>query len=319
MDALRGLIESELRGGSAQEAATYRVYTHEYDVVETPPVDRHFDHRRELASLGRYVSPLVRRLLRTLIGRRERRWLSDKTRGSLDGGRLHRLCTGRSGRIFRQKVVSDGGPTACTLLLDLSSSMSGDQIELCRRLALLFGETLERLSFPTEIIGFSTDDRDLRDDIGRQTGQTHEEISALYTRLVPLRHVVFKTFREPWRAAAGRLGRVECLSLTPLGESLLFAGRRLAAMPEKRKVLLCLTDGQPVVGTPDEIVTFEHARAAVERLARSGIEPVGIGIAEPSVRSIFPRSAVIHTLQDLPGSFLKELSAALTQAGGSHA
>ena len=67
--------------------------------------------------------------------------------------------------------MTDGGSTACTLLLDLSSSMSGEQIHLCRQLALLFAQTLSHLKFPTEIIGFSTTDRDLREEVSQETGE----------------------------------------------------------------------------------------------------------------------------------------------------
>ena len=75
------------------------------------------------------------------------------------------------------------------------------------------------------------------------------------------------------------------------------------------------------MGAMDETVTFNHAREAVTRLTQAGIEPVGIGILEPCVRSIFPRSAVIQSLEHLPGSFLKELSAVLTRTrtGGHNA
>ena len=77
--------------------------------------------------------------------------------------------------------------------------------------------------------------------------------------------------------------------------------------PEARKVLFCLTDGQPVVGAWDEQVTFEHACWAVKRIAQAGIEPVAIGIRENAVEQIFPRSAVIYSLEELPHAFLRQL------------
>jgi cobalamin biosynthesis protein CobT len=129
--------------------------------------------------------------------------------------------------------------------------------------------------------------------------------------MVPLYHALFKTFEEPWRRAAGRFGNVTTMSLTPLGESLLFAGRRLAQRPERRKVLFCLTDGNPVVGAWDEQVTFDHACGAVKRLTEAGIEPVGIGILEQCVAQIFPRHAVISHLQELPRGFLGQLCSVL--------
>ena len=80
-----------------------------------------------------------------------------------------------------------------------------------------------------------------------------------------------------------------------------------------RKVLFCLTDGKPVVGAWDEKVTLEHACRAVKRLSSAGIEPVGIGILEQSVETIFPRHALIQKLSDLPKSFLRQLCLVLTE------
>ena len=312
MDDLAGMIQTELRSRPG-EPGTYRVYTTKYDVVEVPRPDPGFDYRKEAQAIQPYVAGLRRRLIRTLMGRRETRWLGDKTRGRLDPRSLHRLTTGRSGRIFRERTVTDGGMTACTLLLDLSSSMNGTQIQLCRQMALVFAETLDKLSFPTEIIGFSTEDRDLRYEVAQESGVDPDELAKRFARMVPLYHAIFKAFDEPWRKAAGRLGAVKTRSLTPLGESLLFAGKRLAHRPEKRKVLFCLTDGKPVVGAWDENVTLEHACRAVKRLTSAGIEPVGIGILEQSVETIFPRHAVIHKLEDLPKSFLRQLCLVLTE------
>jgi len=116
-------------------------------------------------------------------------------------------------------------------------------------------------------------------------------------------------------ARAARLrGAMGTKSLTPLGESLLFAGKRLAARPESRRIVFCLTDGKPVVGAWDENVTWDHACESVRKLARAGIEPVGIGIVESCVRDIFPRNAVIHKLEELPGEFLKQLCQVLTRS-----
>ncbi|MFP4029725.1 MAG: cobaltochelatase CobT-related protein [Candidatus Brocadiia bacterium] len=260
-----------------------------------------------------YLSGLLRRLVQTLRGRKEMRWQRGRSRGRLDPGALHRLSVGRSSRIFRKRKISEGGRTACTLLLDLSSSMDGDQIRMARRLALIFGEVLSRIGYPTEIIGFSTIDRNLRYEVSQQTGEPTEELAKKYTRMVPLYHALLKQFGEPWRRAAARMGSVRCQALTPLGESLLFAGKRLASRPEYRKALFCLTDGQPVVGAWDESVTMQHACRAVERLEGVAIEPVGIGIMADCVQKIFPRNAVIHRLEELPRTFAGELCEVLTE------
>ena len=109
------------------------------------------------------------------------------------------------------------------------------------------------------------------------------------------------------------MGNCHARALTPLGESLILAARRLLLRPERRKVLFCLTDGKPVVGAWDEAVTFDHACRAVRILSGAGIEPVGIGIREECVGDIFPSYAIIRSMEDLPGGFLKELSRVLTR------
>ncbi|MCK4374872.1 MAG: hypothetical protein KAX19_06060, partial [Candidatus Brocadiae bacterium] len=247
MELLGSLIQHDLNDLYSGQEGQYRVYTTEHDVIEVPEVKRGFDYRREMDALRPYVSALRRKLLQTLMGRKQTLWLGDRARGRLDSRSLHRLVTGRSGRVFRKRVKTEGKDTACTLLLDISSSMSGPSIDLCRKLALVFAETLEVLGFPTEVVGFSTLDDDVRARVAQETGVPEEELAKRYSRFVPLYHALFKTFDEPWKKVAGRIGAVQTRSLTPLGESLLFAGKRLAQRPESRKVLFCLTDGKPVV------------------------------------------------------------------------
>ena len=314
MGQLASRIEFELQQHSSHAEGTYRVYSTKDDVIEVPKTDRGFDYRKEIEELRPYVSGLRRRLLRTLMGRKETRWLGDKTRGSFDPRSLHRLVTCSSSRIFRKHVEAEAKNTACTLLLDLSSSMSGPAIDMCQKLAVLFGETLDMLGFPTEVIGFSTLDADVRAEVARETGVSEEELAKRFSRFVPLYHSVFKAFEEPWRKVTARFGAMGTKSLTPLGESLLFAGKGLAPRPESRKIVFCLTDGKPVVGAWDENVTWDRACEAVRKLTRAGIEPVGIGIMESCVRDIFPRNAVIHDLSELPGEFLKQLCQVLTRS-----
>ena len=313
MDRLSSLISKEAQQSSAGGAGSYRIYTNRYDVVEVPEQADDFDYRQELCGLEGYVSCMRRKLLQTLQGRQKVRWLRSRSRGKLDPRALHRLKTTTSPKVFRQRRVRKGGDTACTLLLDVSASMRGPQIQLCRQLALVFAQTLSLLEFPTEIIAFSTADRDLRYEISQETGISEQELARSYSRMVPLYHAVFKQFDEPWKKAARRLGSLRSKSLTPLGESLLFAAGRLARRSERRKVLMCLTDGEPVTGAWNEQVTFEHAREAVKRISLAGIEPVGIGIQAECVKDLFPRSAVIYVLEELTHTFLSELRKVLSQ------
>jgi len=313
-EQLAALIEKEVSALYPGNAGAYRPYTTEYDQVEVPELEPYFDYRKVMEELRPYVAGLRRRLLQTLMAERQSLWLGNRIRGTLDSRALYRLFTSSSSRVFRKRIESGGKDTACTLLLDISSSMNGPRIELCRKLALVFAEALSVLGFPTEVIGFSTVNLDLRPQTAAETGLSEEELAKRFARFVPLYHAIYKGFDEPWRKAAGRMGGITSQELTPLGESLLFAGRRLALRPEKRKVLFCLTDGKPVVGAWDERITFNHACEAVKKLSSAGIEPVGIGIAEDSVKDIFPTHVVIHSLYELPKGFVGALCRALAKA-----
>ncbi|MFW6119030.1 MAG: cobaltochelatase CobT-related protein [Planctomycetota bacterium] len=310
MDLLPELIRAAVQ--KSHSGDVYRVWSTENDRVEVLPVEDGYDYREQLAEVEPYVTGLRRRLLRNLMGRRDSRWVGDRSRGRLDPRSLHRLVSGRSTRVFRQRTAAPGGPTACTLLLDISSSMRGEPMRLCRRLGLLFAETLEGIGFPTEILAFSTLDEDMMAEAAQQSGVSQDELSRRYSRFMPLYLGVLKGFTEPWREVAGRMGSLQVKHLTPLGEALLFAGRRLARRAERRKVLFCLTDGKPVAGCYDESVTTDHARRTAERLEAAGIETVGLGITEPCVEEIFPRHAVIRRLEDLPTGFMRELCRVLT-------
>ncbi len=312
LDQIKSHLEQQFKL-SDEVSESYRPYTLEHDVVEVPPDAPSYKWQDEMRFIRPQVSGLMRRLVHTLKGRHEKRWLGEKARGKLDPKALHKLAGGTGSRIFRTRTETDDGKTACTLLLDISSSMGGERINMCKKLALVFGETLSRLSFPTEIIGFSTSDRDLRYEVSRETGIEESTLSKTYSRMVPLYHGIYKQFNEPWIRGAARIGEIRKKCLTPLGESLLFAGKRLAARPEKRKVLFCLTDGEPVTGAWDESVTMEHARGAVKKLTAAGIEPIGLGIMAPYVKDIFPRHACIYSLRQLPTTFSKQLCDVLTE------
>ncbi len=311
MDDLRSRIESYVQ--SRDVSSVYRPYTCQHDTVEVPETDPSYNWREDMRVLRPKVSGLLRKLVHTLRGREEKLWRRERSRGKLDPGALHKLVAGKDGRIFRTRKETEDGHTACTLLLDLSASMRGPQLRLCRQLGLIFGETLSRLDFPTEIIGFSTVDRDLRHEVHKETGIDEKTLSQTYSRMVPLYHGVYKSFSEPWSRGACRMGSIRARSLTPLGESLLFAGKRLAWRPEKRKVLLCLTDGEPVTGAWNESVTMQHACEAVEKLSSASIEPIGLGIMTDCVQNIFPRCAVIHDLSQLPTTFSRQLCDVLTE------
>jgi cobalamin biosynthesis protein CobT len=172
--------------------------------------------------------------------------------------------------------------------------------------ALVFCETLSRLNVKTSVIGFTTSSADLTAQAKRQTGLAEDELGCRY-RLQPLRHTMYKRFDEPFPAVSGRMENTNPSGWTPLGESMLFAARELAARPEERKVLFVLTDGRPQLRhTPDDMV-FACAREAIMRIERAGIDVALVGIQKAPVQALHTRAVVVRQLEDLPRQALREL------------
>ena len=315
MGDLAELIEQ----GITQYATTtqsYRVWTTEFDRVEIAPNKRQHDHRAMLAGVMPYVGGVRQRLLQSLQAETNCRWFGDQDRGSVDPKSLHRLILDTSPRVFRQRVRSRTKSTAATLLIDLSSSMRGAKLDLAMKTAIVFCEALERLNIPSSVIGFSTAETDLLKRVAEQLNVKEGELVRQY-RFVPLRHTILKRFDEPWRKISGRFTNIHSQNLTPLGESLLFAARQTAGRREERRIIICLTDGKPVAGIDPEDVTFKHAKEAIVRIEKAGIEVVPIGIMEPSVERLHEKHVIVRNIQELPGAVIRQLQSILMK-GVSH-
>jgi len=310
MSDLAGLIEQ----GVALHAKTtnaYRVWTTEFDRVVVPRAGK-ADHRALLAEVMPYVGGVRQRLLQSLQAETSCRWFGEQERGRVDPKSLHRLSLHTSARVFRRKVRSRTKSTAVLLLVDMSSSMRGTKIELAAQTSLVFSESLDRLGIPSAVVGFSTRASDTVKSISCQSGIPEAELAKQF-RFLPLEHTIFKRFDEPWRKVSGRFTAMTPQNLTPLGESLLFAARIIAGRSEERKIILCLTDGKPVVGFDPEAVTFQHAKDSIARIERAGIEVILIGIRESCVVHLHSKHVIVNSLQQLPGTVVRQLQRLLIQ------
>ncbi|KRW83761.1 hypothetical protein AQ621_17070 (plasmid) [Marinobacter sp. P4B1] len=91
---------------------------------------------------------------------------------------------------------------------------------------------------------------------------------------------------------------------TPLTEGLLWCVKHhLSKRREQRKIFIVITDGEP-----DNPYT---AHETVKKMSAAGIEMIGIGIGNDAehVRSLFPVSDVIYTVNDLPKTLFKLIQA----------
>ncbi len=310
-------IASQVRN-YADSHQSYRVWSTQYDRVMLANSAPYQTHSERMASVMPHVSGVRQRLLQSLLAEPKARWRGDLEEGSVNPRALHRLVCPASGRdgtphVFRRRERVKKLRTAVTLLVDESSSMRGSRIMLAAETALVFCEALSRLNIATSVIGFSTAQHDpnLQSALA-QTGLTKQEIKERY-RTIPLRHTVYKRFGEAFHKVSGRMDTMKALSLTPLGESMLFAARLLAERHEERKVLFVLTDGMPAVDLHPEDITFSHARDAIKRIEKAGMDVALLGIMAPVVNDLHHRSVVINRVDELPRTAMRQLQNVLSR------
>jgi nitric oxide reductase activation protein len=192
-------------------------------------------------------------------------------------------------RVHRRSVRHERD-LAVLVLIDLSQSTNdrvrtGDTtvLELTREAAALLADAMAKLGDPFAIHGFASNGRH---EIG-------------YSR--------FKDFGESHGAASkSRLAGMRGELSTRMGAALRHAGRLLARRPQKKRLLLVLTDGAPSdIDVRDPQYLRADARKAVEALARDGIATYCISLdpgADDYVARIFGanRYAVVDRVERLP-------------------
>ncbi len=209
--------------------------------------------------------------------------------GFIDEDALSEVATGNR-RVFSDYTKRRALNTAISILVDCSGSMGhNEESELsglrcsayyASRATIALVETWVALNVSTEVLGFTVDDQ-------MRTGIVDEELEGPYFCRPPLRHVVFKGFDEGLKACRGRFEAIRGHHSNVDGEAVLWAARRLAARPDRRKILVVVSDGQPATTTGQggflnmkvaNSATMErHLREVITQVTGSGIEVIGIG------------------------------------------
>jgi nitric oxide reductase NorD protein len=165
--------------------------------------------------------------------------------------------------VYRQRTR--GARSLATLLLaDLSLSTdayadsSARIVDVIREALYVFGEALAATGDAFEMLGFSSVRR-------------HN---------VRLQHL--KGFDEPWNAAVqARVGSIRPGYYTRMGAALREATLRLAARPERQRLLLVLTDGKPNdLDVYEGRYGLEDTRHAVQAARDAGLTPFCVTIDE---------------------------------------
>jgi cobaltochelatase CobT len=268
---------------------------------------------QQLQHLQGVVSKLANRLQRRLMAQQTRAWEFDLEEGMLDAGRLARVIVNPLLSLsYKRERETEFRDTVVTLLIDNSGSMRGRPITVAAMCGDILARTLERCAVKVEILGFTTR--------AWKGGQSRERWVAEGKprnpgRLNDLRHIIYKSADSPWRRARKNLGlmlREGLLKENIDGEALLWAYRRLMSRPERRRILMVISDGAPVDDSTLSVnpgnYLERHLREVIREIeSRDLAELIAIGIGHDVTR-YYRRAVTIVDAEELGGTVMKKLA-----------
>jgi len=122
---------------------------------------------------------------------------------------------------------------------------------------------------------------------------------------------VLTRFDESLRATVTRYDAVGASGGTPMYEALTWGLERLMTRREPRKILICLTDGEPPA------ITRPACQRIIAAAMASGIEVYAIGIRVPDITDLFPVSRSITDISELAAAMFEVLQNALAGASAA--
>ena len=186
---------------------------------------------------------------------------------------------------------------AAAVVIDQSGSMRSRRT-MASMAALAIATPFDELGSPCLVVGprngrYSGSNR----YNGPQDAHTPEG-HARYHRTEGVQIDVFKDWDESMRSALCRFPNVRASGSTPLSDGIQYALQSLSDRPEKHRVVLVITDGEP----DNSAVCRRLIRIAAEQ----GVIVVGVGIGGGcmSVKALFPNHVAVEMLSELPREML---------------
>ncbi|PVX35502.1 cobalt chelatase [Janthinobacterium sp. 78] len=269
----------------------YKVYCTAYDREENAGelVRRALllDYRERMderiASLGINTARLARRLTQLLAVPQRDGWSFGEEEGYIDGRRLAQLISSPSERrLFRKEQFLPQADCLVSFLVDCSGSMKTHAESVAVLLDILL-RALDQAGITTELLGFTTGawngGRVKRDWMRARS-------PANPGRLNELVHLVFKDGDTNWRRARpdiAALLKADLYREGVDGEAVDWACTRMLARPERRRILLVVSDGCPMDTATnlanDEFYLAQHLKQVVARReAQGAVEICGLGL-----------------------------------------
>jgi len=317
LSAMQQALEELIPGGmgcpQGDYVGSYRVLTTKYDKVysiKNPDGEKAFTsnsvtkYNEDRTKVQGHVAVMKTKLRRALLSKQRRDWEFGRQLGKLDSKKLVAAYSG-SQNVFKQRVDREEENTAIQILVDLSGSMYGSKVKLAQQCVIALAECFEGTSLQYQISGFDAKNMGHNSYKASKSGKSYHRLEAnlIYN---------FKPFDLQLRQARPALGLI-----TETGQAnnadrdaIIWALNSLKLRDEKRKILLVLSDGNPAnetinVGTKE---LTRHAKLAVEWGKKKGIECIGIGIMDDTVKQIYLDAVVVNDINELSGSVFRKFT-----------
>lgn len=299
----------------------YKIFTTKHDEIVRPQDLVSLSELRSLRDIldqnlkdmRHVVARLAHKLQRLLLAQQNTSWSFDEEEGILDTARLSRVVVNPMASLsFKQEHASEFKDTVVTILIDNSGSMRGRPIITAACCADILSQTFERCGIKCEVLGYTTK--------AWKGGKSREDWFEAKKpnnpgRLNDIRHIIYKPADMPYRRSRDNMGlmlREGILKENIDGEALLWAQDRLLARPEKRKIMMVISDGAPVddstlVSNPASFLE-QHLREVITSIeSKRQIELMAIGIGHDVTR-YYKHATHIHSVETLPKTMIAELT-----------
>ena len=308
-------LDHEIAGGTQRGAAdadaNYRVFTTVHDVeVAGSSLYRQSVLRAKRAELEDLraaqavsVARVAQRLRLLFASRRFEGWHGGHDDGQLDPARLaHIVANPGDEHIYRQPVERPATDAVVSFLIDTSGSMKAQRYQSIAVLVDTLTRALEMADVSSEVLGFTTASwgggRSRADWVAAGRPENPG-------RLADVSHIIYKSADQSWRQSrfsTAAMLRTEHYREGLDGEALRWAAGRLAARPERRRVLVLISDGIPMetstAGTnPDGYLT-DHLRSVWQQIDHPHLVELGAITLEHDLSGFASRS--VHL--DLAGT-----------------
>lgn len=302
--------------------AGYKVYTTQFDEIvhardlidplEMKKLKRNLEDAS--SSFKDDIRGIGNRLKRFLMAQNTSSWAFDLEEGNLDPSRLARIVANPSTPLaFKQEKVDDMMDTLVTILVDNSGSMRGRPITIAATCTDMLSRTLEQCNVKTEILGYTTKSwkGGQSKELWLRSGKPPNP-----GRLNDLRHIIYKPADMPLRACRDNFAimlRDGLLKENIDGESLIWAYKRILKRPEKRKILIVISDGAPVDDSTNSVNKGEnkylsnHLKHVIKGVeADKNVELSAIGIGH-DVTTLYSNSIHISNADELAATLANKV------------